>query len=159
MKKNQKNNGNADNLQAGKQRTMRKPLSAFMEASEIKVRQCVYIDKETHDKYANIIRYMGNGITLGRYIDNVLNEHLRQYQNELQEAYYQSIQNAKLFEDGTERNHSDRVASLQRMVHTPVAARADQGNQTCPILVRYLRAVEVDGRQSAFPTKRRDRNQ
>lgn len=77
--------------------TMRKPLSAFMEASEIKVRQCVYIDKETHDKYANIIRYMGNGITLGRYIDNVLNEHLRQYQNELQEAYYQSIQNAKLF--------------------------------------------------------------
>ena len=97
MKKNQKNNGNADNLQAGKQRTMRKPLSAFMEASEIKVRQCVYIDKETHDKYVNIIRYMGNGITLGRYIDNVLNEHLRQYQNELQEAYYQSIQNAKLF--------------------------------------------------------------
>ena len=151
MKKNQKNNGNADNLQAGKQRTMRKPLSAFMEASEIKVRQCVYIDKETHDKYANIIRYMGNGITLGRYIDNVLNEHLRQYQNELQEP--------NCFEDGTERNHSDRVASLQRMVHTPVAARADQGNQTCPILVRYLRAVEVDGRQSAFPTKRRDRNQ
>ena len=97
MKKNQKNNGNADNLQAGKQRTVRKPLSAFMEASEIKVRQCVYIDKETHDKYANIIRYMCNGITLGRYIDNVLNEHLRQYQNELQEAYYQSIQNAKLF--------------------------------------------------------------
>lgn len=40
---------------------------------------------------------MGNGITLGRYIDNVLNEHLRQYQKELQEVYYQSIQNAKLF--------------------------------------------------------------
>ena len=67
------------------------------EASEIKVRQCVYINKETHDKYANIIRYMGNGITLGRYIDNLLNEHLRQYQKELQEVYYQSIQNAKLF--------------------------------------------------------------
>ena len=33
MKKNQKNNGNADNLQAGKQRTMRKPLSASIEAS------------------------------------------------------------------------------------------------------------------------------
>ena len=54
MKKNQKNNGNADNLQAGKQRTMRKPLSAFMEASEIKVRQCVYIDKETQIGRAHV---------------------------------------------------------------------------------------------------------
>ena len=37
-----------------------KPLSVFLEASEIKTRQCIYISREIHEKVTIVASRMGN---------------------------------------------------------------------------------------------------
>lgn len=54
-------------------------LATFLEASEIKTRQCVYIDRDTHRKIADIVKYLGNGLSIGKYVDNVLRDHIDKY--------------------------------------------------------------------------------
>ena len=64
----------------------------FLKRNEIKTRQCVYISYDVHAKIAKLIRALvdtGNDITVGGYIDTVLNEHLAQHKEEINELYRQ----------------------------------------------------------------------
>jgi len=54
-------------------------LATFLKASEIKTRQCVYIDRETHRKITDIVKYLGNGLSIGKYVDNVLRDHINKH--------------------------------------------------------------------------------
>ncbi len=54
-------------------------LATFLEASEIKTRQCVYIDRDTHHKISDIVKYLGDGLSIGKYVDNVLRDHIDKY--------------------------------------------------------------------------------
>lgn len=54
-------------------------LATFLEASEIKTRQCVYIDRDTHRKISDIVKYLGDGLSIGKYVDNVLRDHIGKY--------------------------------------------------------------------------------
>ena len=56
-----------------------KPLSVFLEASEIKTRQCIYISREIHEKVTIVASRMGNGLSIGKFVDNILRDHFRQY--------------------------------------------------------------------------------
>jgi DNA-binding ferritin-like protein (Dps family) len=66
-----------------------KLLANFLECSEIKIRQCVYIDRETHKQIAHITRFLGEGLSIGKFVDNILRDHLRKYKN----LYKQSLRN------------------------------------------------------------------
>ncbi len=66
-----------------------KLLAIFLECSEIKTRQCVYIDRETHKQIAHITRFLGDGLSIGKFVDNILRDHLRKYKN----LYKQSLRN------------------------------------------------------------------
>lgn len=57
--------------------------SRYLEAKEIEVRQCVYINKETHGKIKRIVRTLSDGMTIGCYIDNVLKEHIELHRDEI----------------------------------------------------------------------------
>ena len=67
----------------------KKLLAIFLECSEIKTRQCVYIDRETHKQIAHITRFLGEGLSIGKFVDNILRDHLRKYKN----LYKQSLRN------------------------------------------------------------------
>jgi hypothetical protein len=56
-----------------------KPLSTFLQVSEIKTRQCIYISREIHEKVAIVASRMGNGLSIGKFVDNILRDHFRQY--------------------------------------------------------------------------------
>ena len=64
----------------------------FLKRNEIKTRQCVYISYDVHAKIAKLVRALvdtGNEISVGGYIDTVLNEHLQQHKEEINELYRQ----------------------------------------------------------------------
>lgn len=54
-------------------------LATFLESSEIKTRQCVYIDRETHRQIAHITRFLGEGLSIGKFVDNILRDHIRRW--------------------------------------------------------------------------------
>lgn len=54
-------------------------LATFLEPSEIKTRQCVYIDHETHKRIAHITRFLGEGLSIGKFVDNILRDHIRRH--------------------------------------------------------------------------------
>ena len=68
-----------------------KPLSTFLQASEIKTRQCIYISREIHEKVAIVASRMGNGLSIGKFVDNILRDHFRQYGQQ----YMEQIENAQ----------------------------------------------------------------
>ena len=68
-----------------------KPISTFLQASEIKTRQCIYISREIHEKVAIVASRMGNGLSIGKFVDNILRDHFRQYGAQ----YTEQIENAK----------------------------------------------------------------
>lgn len=68
-----------------------KPIAAFLQSSEIKTRQCIYISREVHEKVAIVANRLGNGLSIGKFVDNVLRDHFRQYG----EKYMEQIENAK----------------------------------------------------------------
>ena len=68
-----------------------KPLSVFLEASEIKTRQCIYISREIHEKVTIVASRMGNGLSIGKFVDNILRDHFRQYGQQ----YMEQIENAQ----------------------------------------------------------------
>ncbi|WP_281862587.1 DUF3408 domain-containing protein [Bacteroides acidifaciens] len=68
-----------------------KPLSTFLQASEIKTRQCIYISREIHEKVAIVASRMGNGLSIGKFVDNILRDHFREYGAQ----YMEQIENAQ----------------------------------------------------------------
>jgi cytochrome c biogenesis protein ResB len=54
-------------------------LATFLESSEIKTRQCVYIDRETHRQIAHITKFLGEGLSIGKFVDNILRDHIRRH--------------------------------------------------------------------------------
>lgn len=68
-----------------------KPITAFLQPAEIKTRQCIYISREIHEKIATSTSRLGNGLSIGKFVDNVLRDHFRQYG----EKYTEQIENAQ----------------------------------------------------------------
>lgn len=66
-----------------------RPYSRFLEKSgEFRIRQCVYVNREIQEKVADIVRTLGkNKVTIGAYIDRVLEEHLEAYRDEISARY------------------------------------------------------------------------
>jgi len=64
----------------------------FLKHPEIKTRQCVYISHRIHSLIVRLVRTLvesGNEVTLGGYIDTVLEEHLNQNKEEINQLYRQ----------------------------------------------------------------------
>lgn len=64
----------------------------FLKRNEIKTRQCVYISFDVHAVITKLVRALidaGNDISVGGYIDTVLNEHLQLHKEEINEIYRQ----------------------------------------------------------------------
>ena len=64
----------------------------FLKRNEIKTRQCVYISFDVHAVITKLVRALvdsGNDISVGGYIDTVLNEHLQLHKDEINEIYRQ----------------------------------------------------------------------
>ncbi|WP_080904062.1 DUF3408 domain-containing protein [Parabacteroides sp. Marseille-P3160] len=64
----------------------------FLKRNEIKTRQCVYISFDVHAVITKLVRALvdaGNDISVGGYIDTVLNEHLQLHKEEINEVYRQ----------------------------------------------------------------------
>ena len=89
------NNRQSDRLQISKsERTAAQAaqcVTAFLEASEIKSRQCVYISRETHEKVAVVVNRLGYGLSIGKFVDNILIDHFRRYGVQ----YTEQIENLK----------------------------------------------------------------
>lgn len=102
------NNRQADSLQtsqsvkpaanAAKPPTVSRPvnagdrqLAAFLQTEEIKNRRCVYIDSDTHRKIVHIVTHIGNGLSIGKFVDNVLCDHIKKHR----EQYIQAIEKTK----------------------------------------------------------------
>lgn len=62
----------------------------FLKRNEIKTRQCVYISYDVHAVITKLVRALadaGSDISVGGYIDTVLNEHLQFHKDEINELY------------------------------------------------------------------------
>lgn len=57
--------------------------SRYLEVKKIEGRQCVYISKETHGKIKRIVHTLSENMTIGSYIDNVLEAHIERHRNEI----------------------------------------------------------------------------
>ena len=57
----------------------------------VKTRQCIYISREIHEKVAIVASRMGNGLSIGKFVDNILRDHFRQYGQQ----YMEQIENAQ----------------------------------------------------------------
>ena len=52
---------------------------------------CIYISREIHEKVAIVTSRMGNGLSIGKFVDNILRDHFRQYGQQ----YMEQIENAQ----------------------------------------------------------------
>jgi len=60
----------------------------FLQSRELKTRQCVYISKDTQETIVDIVRRLGQrGLTIGAYIDTILQQHLEEHKDEINELY------------------------------------------------------------------------
>lgn len=95
------NNRQADSLQTvksakpaaqtAKYPTRNRPLEPFLQTAEIKTRQCVYIDRDTHRKVAYIIRQLGDdGLSIGKFVDNILRDHIQRHKEQYTQAIAES---------------------------------------------------------------------
>lgn len=63
----------------------------YLQYRELKVRQCVYISRDTHETVADIVKRLGErGLSIGSYIDTILREHLQEHKNEINKLYRNS---------------------------------------------------------------------
>jgi hypothetical protein len=91
------NNRQSDRLQISKSKSEKAAaqasqcVTAILKASEIKSRQCVYISRETHEKVAVVVNRLGNGLSIGKFVDNILIDHFRRYGVQ----YTEQIENLK----------------------------------------------------------------
>jgi len=66
----------------------------YVKRNEMKTRQCVYISHDVHAVIAKLVRALvdaGNDISVGGYIDTVLNEHLQLHKEEINEVSLRSL--------------------------------------------------------------------
>ncbi len=49
------------------------------------------ISREIHEKVAIVTSRMGNGLSIGKFVDNILRDHFRQYGQQ----YMEQIENAQ----------------------------------------------------------------
>lgn len=64
----------------------------FIKPKKLRNRQCVYISYDVHAVITKLVRALvdaGNDISVGGYIDTVLNEHLQLHKEEINEVYRQ----------------------------------------------------------------------
>jgi hypothetical protein len=62
--------------------------SLFLERNEIKTRSCVYISQRIHTTILKIVRVIADkDVTVGGYIDNVLQQHLEAHKDEINDLY------------------------------------------------------------------------
>ena len=60
----------------------------FLQSRELKTRQCVYISKDTQEIIADIVKRLGaRGLSIGAYIDSILQQHLQEHKDEINELY------------------------------------------------------------------------
>lgn len=58
--------------------------AAFLKRNEIKTRQCVYISREIHKRISRIVSVLAkHELTVGGYIDLILERHLEENQEEI----------------------------------------------------------------------------
>jgi hypothetical protein len=58
--------------------------AAFLKRNEIKTRQCVYISREIHKRISRIVSVLAkHELTVGGYIDLILEKHLEENQEEI----------------------------------------------------------------------------
>jgi hypothetical protein len=61
---------------------------AFLQARELKTRQCVYISRDMQETIAGIVRRLGQkGLSIGTYIDTILRQHFQEHKEEINELY------------------------------------------------------------------------
>lgn len=66
----------------------RPPFTGYLVTREIQVRKCVYISRDIQQKIARIVGVLADGdTTIGGYIDNVIEEHLNLYRDEINALY------------------------------------------------------------------------
>lgn len=62
--------------------------SKFLQPRELKIRQCVYISRSVHETIADIVKRIGErGLTVGVYIDTILQQHLQENKEEINALY------------------------------------------------------------------------
>ena len=62
--------------------------SRFLQPRELKIRQCVYISRNVHETIADIVKRIGErGLTVGVYIDTILQQHLQENKDEINALY------------------------------------------------------------------------
>lgn len=72
----------------------RQPFTGYLATKEIQVRKCVYISRDIQQKIAKIVGVLADGnTTIGGYIDNVIEEHLHLYRDEINALYHQRQSN------------------------------------------------------------------
>lgn len=60
----------------------------FLQPRELKIRQCVYISRSVHETIADIVKRIGErGLTVGVYIDTILQQHLQEHKDEINTLY------------------------------------------------------------------------
>jgi hypothetical protein len=60
----------------------------FLQPRELKIRQCVYISRNVHETIADIVKRIGErGLTVGVYIDTILQQHLQEHKDEINALY------------------------------------------------------------------------
>lgn len=57
--------------------------SRFLKTKVIGTRQCVYISRDMHQKISRIVNVLAADMTIGSYIDNVLEAHINLYRDEI----------------------------------------------------------------------------
>ena len=66
--------------------------SAFFKRNEIKTRQCVYISREIHRRISRIVSVLAkHELTVGGYIDLILERHLEENQAEINDLLRKEI--------------------------------------------------------------------
>ncbi len=60
----------------------------FLQPRELRIRQCVYISRPVHETIAGIVKRIGErGLTVGVYIDTILQQHLQEHKDEINALY------------------------------------------------------------------------
>ena len=64
----------------------------YLKPKELKVRQCVYISRDTHETMTDIVKRIGQkGLTIGAYINTILQGHLQEHKDEINALYCKRI--------------------------------------------------------------------
>ncbi len=62
--------------------------SLFLNAKELKNRQCVYIGADLHEKILTIVKEIADkSMTVGAFIDTILRQHLEDHKDEINNLY------------------------------------------------------------------------